>query len=144
MRFARAAAVPALLIALVGCQGPFNSLTVSGLSASQNFFARTVPDVNDCRGSGRVKVQPCPVTLTTKHQMRVVTVSGPNVTDSAVIETACEKKHICTVGQISSKPVDWYVYSATKCGSADIYFYGYNQSGGTVGIGHLEVINKDC
>ena len=102
------------------------------------------PDQEGCSGTGGVKVRPCPVTFTKKRDMAEVTVRGPGVTDSAVIETACQKKNICTAGQLSSKPVDWFIYPGGKCGSADIYFYGYNASGATVGIGYLKVINKTC
>ena len=91
-----------------------------------------------------MKIRPCPVTITKTHSMPEVTVSGPNVTDSAFVETACEKKGICSVGQLISNPLEWYVYPLTKCGSAEIYAYGYNAGGGTVGIGNLKVINKDC
>jgi hypothetical protein len=106
--------------------------------------ARTTPDASGCGGTHGVKVRPCPVTITKAKPMPVVTVSGPNVVDSAVLESACEKKDICSLGQFSSNPLEYYVYPLTKCGSAVIYADGYNNGGGTVGIGHLKVINKDC
>jgi hypothetical protein len=107
-------------------------------------FSQMAPNAKGCGGTGRVKVRPCPVTITKTHSMPIVFVSGPNVTDSAFVETACEKKDICSLGQFTSNPLEWYVYPLTKCGSADIYAYGYNAGGGTVGIGYLRVINKDC
>lgn len=147
MIYARAAAAPALLIALVGCQGPLNSPTASGFSAAHNLVMKTAPDGDNCQGTGRVKVQPCPVTLIKKHSTIVVTVSGPGVTSSA--QKTNSKNHsfcgsVCSVGQFSSSPLKYDVSAGTKCGSAKAFFYGYNASGNSVGIGRLTVINKDC
>lgn len=110
----------------------------------QSSFLRALPEAKGCGGTGGVKVRPCPVTITKKHSMPEVAVSGPHVTDSAFVETACEKKGICSVGQFISNSLDWYVYPLTKCGTATIYADGYSSTGGTVGIGYLKVINKDC
>jgi hypothetical protein len=132
-----------LIITLAACDGQQMPQT-GGLSKGQTVSSRAVPDAEGCSGTGNVKVKPCPVTITKKHSMPVVTVSGPNVTDSAFVETACEKKDICSLGQFVSNPLKYYVYPLSKCGKAVIYAYGYNPGGGTVGIGKLEVINKDC
>jgi hypothetical protein len=132
-----------LVMILAACDGQQTPPT-GGPSKGEAVFSRALPDAADCSGTGRVKVRPCPVTITKKHSMPVVTVSGPNVTDSAFVETACEKKDVCSLGQFLSNPLKYYVYPLTKCGKASIYAYGYNPSGGIVGIGKLEVINKDC
>jgi hypothetical protein len=137
-----------LLIAPVAC-GPQQAAQAGGtlsdgIVPGPGVFQDAVPQSKGCSGTGGVKVRPCPVSITKKHTMPEVVVSGPNVTDSAFVETACEKKHICSVGQFISDPLDWYVYPLTKCGTAVIYANGYDPSGGTVGIGNLKVINKDC
>jgi hypothetical protein len=126
---------------LVGCSNS-QAVPVPPAQSALPPAQRVAPDAG-CEGSGGVKVRPCPVTLTKQKSTDIVTVTGPKVDDSAVVETACEKKGVCTVGQFSSEPVKWYVYAGTKCASAVIYFYGYSASK-TVGVGHLKVINKDC
>jgi hypothetical protein len=133
-----------LLITLAVACGREQVPQPGALPLAQERLSRAVPAAGDCGGTGNVKVRPCPVTITKKRSMPVVMVSGPNVSDSAFEETACEKKDICSLGQFTSDPLEWYVYPLTKCGSAVIYAYGYDASGGTVGIGKLKVINKDC
>lgn len=149
MRYAQVVVVGSLLLGLVGCQGSLNSPTsYAPAGAPQGQFSRTGPDADNCGGSGQVRVRPCPVTLTTKHSTVDVTVSGPNVVDSA--QKTNSKNHsrcgqVCEVGQFSSsKPLEYVVSAGSKCGSVEIGFYGYNGGGQTVGIGRLEVINKDC
>jgi|HubBroStandDraft_4_1064222.scaffolds.fasta_scaffold00009_103 hypothetical protein len=132
-----------LVIVLAGCDGQQMPQT-GNPSNGEAIFSQAKPGAEDCGGTGKVRVRPCPVTITKKHSMPVVTVSGPNVTDSAFVETACTKKGICSLGQFLSNPLAYYVYPLAKCGKAAIYAYGYDSGGGTVGTGRLEVINKDC
>jgi hypothetical protein len=130
----------------VACGG--RQVAQSGdLPPGQALFSRAVPNIKSCGGTGGVKVKPCPVTITKKHDMPDVEVSGPNVVDSAIKtnsknRSGCGK--ICGVGQFSSDSLEYYVYAGSKCGSAALAFYGYDQGGNTVGTGNLEVINKDC
>lgn len=118
--------------------------TPSTEPAGQVLFSVTTPNADDCGGTGRVRVRPCPATLTKQKSTIEVTVSGPKVDQAAVVDTACMKKLICTVGQVSSGSLSWWIYNGEKCGSGAIDFYGYDASGQTVGIGKLEIINKDC
>lgn len=131
-------------VIVAACGG--QQVTQSGvLSPKQGSFARAIPNADDCGGTGRVRVKPCPVTLTNKKSQVVVVVSGPKVDDSAVVDTACMKKKICGVGQYTSVPVKWWVSGGPKCGSGVIRFYGYDDAtGGTVGIANLKVISKVC
>lgn len=121
---------------LVGCSTSAAPVAVPPEQSS------VAPDAG-CGGTGGVTVRPCPLTLTKRKDTIVVTVSGPNVNNSAFVETACEKRDVCTVGQWTSDPLKWFVYAATKCGTAVIYAYGYAGSQ-EAGIGHLKVVNKDC
>jgi hypothetical protein len=148
MTYARATAMAGLLIALAGCQGPSSLPVASGHPAAQGIFTGRVPDGGACVGTGGVKVRPCPVTLTEQSPQVDVYISGPGVVTSAV---KTNKKNlsgcgnVCGVGQdFPSDYLEWLVSAGSKCGKAKIDFYGYNQGGATVGIGHLKVINKDC
>lgn len=143
----------ARLIALLRSAAPLASCSTAAAPAtvpSEQAFAPTAtrplskvaPD-EGCGGTGGVKVRPCPVILTKRKDTVVVAVSGPKVDDSAFVETGCEKRNVCTIGQFTSNSLKWFVYAATKCGSAVIYAYGYAVSQ-EVGIGHLKVINEDC
>jgi hypothetical protein len=132
---------------LAGCGGTVNSPALSAPAAPQELLSRTRPDADACGGSGRVKVRPCPVKLTRNQQMVEVTVSGPNVVNSAIKTNSKNRSgcgYICSVGQFTSDSLNYYVSAGTKCGTVGLSFYGYNQSGGTVGIGKLKVVNKDC
>jgi len=134
-----------MLTVLGGCGG--QQVPQAASLASGETLSRLVPAAEHCDGTGGVKVRPCPVTITKKHSMPEVKVSGPNVVDSAIKtnsknRSGCGK--ICGVGQLSSDSLAYYVYAGSKCGSASLAFYGYDQGGSTVGIGNLEVINKDC
>jgi len=146
MKYARAVFVGSLLLGLVGCGGPSGAL-YGYPSSSQGPFSTTGPDNSGCGGTGGVQVRPCPVTLTKTKSTVNVTVSGPKVVDSAIKTNKKNRSgcgSICEVGQSSSNPLEYSVSAGTKCGMVTISFYGYNQSGGTVGIGRLRVINKDC
>jgi hypothetical protein len=133
---------------LTGCSGSLNSPALSAPAAApQKLLSRTQPDAEACGGSGGVKVRPCPVKLTKNQQMVEVTVSGPNVVNSAIKTNSKNRSgcgYICSVGQFTSDSLNYYVSAGTKCGTVGLSFYGYNQSGGTVGIGKLKVVNKDC
>lgn len=148
MRYSQALIVVVLLLGLVGCQGPLNSPTLSAPAAAPQALASSVaPEADDCGGSGRVEVRPCPVTLTKKKAAADVRVKGPNVVDSA--QNTNSRNHsrcgrVCGVGEFGSNPLEYTVSAGSKCGSALISFTGYDGSGNTVGIGRLKVINKDC
>jgi len=151
MKYERAAAIGALLLGLAACQGPSNSPGLYGPAAApQALSSRMAPGGDTCGGSGGVKVRPCPVTLTKKRQTVKVMVSGPGVTDSAVKTNSKNHVHggrrgeVCEVSPFSSNPLEWAISAGTMCGNGSLAFYGYNSSGGTVGIGRLKVINKDC
>lgn len=131
-----------VLSACGGQQAPQTGSLLSGQGLS-----RLAPAAEHCDGTGGVKVRPCPVIITTKHSMPEVKVSGPNVVDSAIKTNSKNRSgcgRICGVGQLSSDSLAYYVYPGSKCGSANLAFYGYDQDGDTVGIGNLEVTNKDC
>jgi len=148
VQYAHVVVVGSLLLGLVGCGGPLNEAAFyGGASTPHVLFSTPGPNVIGCGGSGEVRVQPCPVTLTKNRSMVDVAVSGPNVVSSAIKtnqknQSGCA--NVCGVGQLNSNPLEYYVYAGTTCGTVTISFYGYNQSGGIVGIGKLKVINKDC
>jgi hypothetical protein len=134
-----------MLTVLGACGG--QQVPQAGSLLSGRTLSQLVPAAEHCGGTGGVRVRPCPVTITKKHDMPEVKVSGPSVVDSAIKtnsknRSGCGK--ICGVGPLSSNSLAYYVYPGSKCGSATLAFYGYDQSGSTVGIGSLEVINKDC
>ena len=148
MRYSQAAIAGSLLLVSIGCQGPLTSTPqYPPASATRAQLSRTGPESDPCGGSGRVKVRPCPVTLTKKHPTIEVVVGGPDVVDSAEKTNSKNRSgcgHVCEVGQSFSSPLDYDVSAGSKCGTVVISFYGYDGSGHTVGIGRLNVINKDC
>lgn len=148
MRYSEAIVAGSLFVALIGCQGPLASATqYDPASAAQTQLPTVGPESEPCGGSGRVKVRPCPVTLTKKHPTVEVMVAGPGVVDSAEKTNSKNRSgcgHICEVGQSFSSPLDYDVSAGSKCGSVAIYFYGYDGGGNTVGVGRLKVVNKAC
>jgi hypothetical protein len=64
----------------------------------------------------------------------------------AGVETAARNScgNICFIAQSFSNPLEWSVSAGTKCGSVEQEFYGYEGSGGTVGVAKLKIINKAC
>jgi hypothetical protein len=135
-----------LMLTVLGACGGQQVPQAGGLLSGQT-LSQLVPAAEHCGGSGGVKVRPCPVTITKKRDMPEVKVSGPNVVDSAIKTNSKNRSgcgEICGVGQLSSNSLAYYVSAGSKCGSAALAFYGYDQDGNTVGIGNLEVINKDC
>ena len=149
MKYVQTAVAGGLLLALVGCRGPRNSPAFYGPAAPSHGLSKMAPDGDGCGGSGGVMVRSCPVTLTKKRPTVDVMVRGPDVTDSAVKTNSKNHVHcgrrgqVCEVSPFSSNPLEWGVSAGTECGNGTLAFYGYNPSGGTVGIGRLDVINKD-
>lgn len=146
MRSPLAALAAALLFALVACRGPLSAGSYAPPAAPAGLSA-TPQSAPDCAGSGKVRVRPCPVTLTKKHPEVDVFVSGPNVVDSA--EQTNKKNHgfcghVCSVGRDFSDYLEWTISAGTKCGHVVQGFIGYDQGGSTVGIGKLKIVNKDC
>src|SRR5580658_6751982 len=148
MTYAQTSVLGILLIGLVSCGAQANSLApYAPPSALHGLSLGIRPDGSDCGGSAGVKVRPCPAKLTKKRPTVYVRVSGPNVVNSAIKTNSKNQSgcgDVCEVGQYSSDPLKYDVAAGSKCGTAALSFYGYNQSGGTVGIGKLKVINKDC
>lgn len=101
------------------------------------------PAINkDCKGTGHVKVRPCPAVL--KHSPGVtVKVKGPGVTQATWEGPASGcGDGICEYSQPSS--THFQIIPGPRCGTAVVPIEGLNADHQEVGVGQLEVVNRDC
>jgi len=124
-------------------QSPLGTLPTSAYSVGG--FDREAPRDDDCGGTHKVRVRPCPVILKNPSGIDV-TVSGPGVTDSNVSENGCI--NICSATQISH--TKWLVTpgegTKDECGIGELTFYAYTGKYPYqfLGYGYLKVENKYC
>jgi hypothetical protein len=136
--------VLATSIALAACSSVTSTPSASQSQSEQSAAValRTNPA---CQGSGGVIALPCPVKLTKHNGAKgvVVTVSGPGVVNSEIVQNECGGA--CRIAPVGSGDVtQWLVTSAPDCGNGYIHFTAYNASGGYVGGAYLLIKNRYC
>jgi hypothetical protein len=135
--------VLATTIALVACS------SINGTpSQSQSAQSAAVPlhENANCKGWG-VSALPCPLKLTKHNGVKgaIVTVSGPDVVTSEIVENDCNPAGTCLISPIGSGDVtQWLVKSGSSCGKGYVHFEAYNASGGYVGLAYWMGVNKYC
>lgn len=100
-----------------------------------------------CSGSHKVKVTPCPITLTKRTKSGiVVAVTGPGVVNSYLGElNGCFSDKLCyNVEREGSSYTKWRFTSGKYCGGASVTFEGVNASGKVVGKFFLKLSNRYC
>jgi hypothetical protein len=110
-------------------------------------LAPAVSPANGCRGSGGVKVTPCPVRLTRQTKAGiVVTVSGPNVVNSYLdqLNGCFSHKNCYNAEREGSSQTQWRITSGEVCGAANVEFDGVDVHGTEVGHAVLKVLNDFC
>lgn len=143
------AAVVANLFILAACaQG--QSISQVGSGAAPKLLGAGLPSIapdKGCRGTGGVRVMPCPVRLTRHTKQGVLlTVTGPGVVNSYLDElNGCFSGKLCyNIERDGSSQIQWRLTSGKACGGASIEFDGVGASGREVGHFFLRVSNSYC